>query len=131
MNSADENAASSVLVQWGARRRGIDGTYGDYGNVVSVSYRIKRGWKSPNPTLSAKHTSSVVARRLYSSERSLRTKPFRERGRCGRGCSYLRSARSSSDAVCTNCAGRSRKAWPRQTVMSSSLAGRRLVPAPF
>jgi hypothetical protein len=29
-----QNAASSVLVQWGARRHGNPGTYGTYGNVV-------------------------------------------------------------------------------------------------
>jgi hypothetical protein len=32
----------AVVVQWGARRHGNAGTYGNDGNVVSVSYRIYR-----------------------------------------------------------------------------------------
>jgi hypothetical protein len=31
-----------LMVQWGARRYGNAGTYGTYGNVVAVSYRIYR-----------------------------------------------------------------------------------------
>ena len=45
-----------VSGQWRAMPDGIDGIHGNGGNVVSVTYRFQRSWKSPNPTLSAKST---------------------------------------------------------------------------
>jgi hypothetical protein len=42
-----------LLVQSGARRRSIAGTYGNGGTLKSVTYRISRVLSGSNPTLSA------------------------------------------------------------------------------
>ena len=37
---AARDLRSGAVVQWGARRHGSDGIYGNRGNVVSVTYRF-------------------------------------------------------------------------------------------
>jgi len=61
-------------------RDGNDGIHGNGGNVVSVTYRFQKSWKSSNPTLFANHTSSVTAMRAYLDERAFWVKPFRQSG---------------------------------------------------
>jgi hypothetical protein len=72
------SATEKVLVQPGARRRSIAGTYGNGGTLESVTYRIQRVLVGSNPTLSDSHTSNATAPAAYLPERTLAEKPDRE-----------------------------------------------------